>query len=60
MTHVNKDALDAEYKRISKEFHDLVCSAHGCEYCDNDTRCTNLIRKSYKLIKMMEDGHADV
>lgn len=60
MTPVNKDAVAAEYKRVSKEFHDLVCSDYGCEYCDNGIRCINLIRKQQKLIKLLEDGHADV
>lgn len=58
MNEVSKEAIAAEYKRVSKEFDELVCSDYGCEYCDIATKCTTLIRRRAKLIKMLEDADA--
>lgn len=58
MNDVSKEAIAAEYKRVSKEFHELVCSDYGCEYCDANIKCTTLIRRRRKLIKMLEDADA--
>lgn len=58
MNEYSKEALAVEYARVTKEFSRLVCSDYGCEYCGQDIKCTTLIRRRIRLLKMMEESDA--
>ena len=55
MSEVNKEALAAEYERVSKEFHALVCSEYGCDYCDYDLKCRALDERLIELSKLRRE-----
>lgn len=55
MSEVNKEALAAEYERVSKEFHALVCSEYGCGYCDYDLKCRGLDERLIELSKLRRE-----
>ena len=51
------ERIKEEYERVSQEFHNLVCSEEGCEYCEQESRCLTLVRRKRKLLKMLEEQH---
>ena len=58
MNEANKEAIGAEYRRVTEELYEITCSDYGCEYCDAEPKCRTLIRRRRKLIKMLEDFDA--
>lgn len=54
------ERIDKEYHRVSDQLNALECNEEGCEYCYNQYKCTELIRRKVKLLQMMETYYADL
>lgn len=54
------ERIDKEYYRVSDQLNALECNEEGCEYCYNQYKCTELIRRKDKLLQMMETYYADL